>query len=102
MPKVKPLPKFVDRLRKALVEDLGQAGIKAKVEVQPVRTTKLYRFLVLAPKFARLRHTERQGLVWRIAERTLDPDQQLRISMIVTLSDDEASGKEVRASLRGN
>lgn len=101
MAKVKR-PEFVERLRKALVADLGKAGIKARVHAQPVPMTKLFRLLVLAPQFAQMRPLERQDLVWRIAGRALTTDQQMLISMIVTLSDDEASGREVRASLRGN
>lgn len=95
MVRMKNNPGFVDQLKKALVEGLAQGGIKAKVQVEPVRTTKLFRLLVLAPQFAALKHSERQDLVWRIAERVLSPEQQLQISMILTMTDKEAAGKEV-------
>lgn len=90
---VKTIPLFLDRLKTALVDGLKLAGITAEVDSEPVPTTKLHRVLVLAPKFKVLKHSERQDLVWRIAERALAPDEQLRISMILTLTPDEAAGK---------
>jgi hypothetical protein len=93
MAKLKAFPTFVDRLRDALVEELAAVGIDADIDVEPVATTRLFRILVLAPKFKALRHTERQNFVWRIAERALSPEEQLRISMIVTMTPEEASGK---------
>lgn len=86
-------PAFVDRLKKAIVDGLKIAGIPAEVDSEPVPTTKLHRVIVLAPKFKALKHTERQDLVWRIAEQALSPDEQLRISMILTLTPDEAEGR---------
>ena len=93
MAKVKKAPAFVTQLRKALVDALKANGIQAKVETEPVPTTRLYRVMVVAPQFKAMTHTERQSLVWRIAERALSPDDQLRISMILTLTRDEAEGK---------
>lgn len=93
MATVKSAPTFLDRLKTALIGDLKVAGIPAKVDSQRVPTTHLHRILVLAPKFKALKHTERQNLVWRIAEQALPPDDQLKISMILTLTPDEAKGK---------
>ncbi len=59
----------------------------------PVPTTRLYRVAVLAPKFKELKHSERQNLVWRITERAISPDEQMRISMILTLTPDEMTGR---------
>ena len=92
MAKLKAAPEFVDELKDALVEGLAAVGIAAEVSVEAIPTTRLYRVLVLAPKFKALKHTERQNLVWRIAERALSPDEQMRISMILTLTRDEARG----------
>jgi hypothetical protein len=89
----KTAPSFVDQLKDSLQEELSNVGIESKVDVEAVPTTRLYRILVLAPKFKALKHTERQSLVWRIAERALAPDEQLRISMILTLTPNEAAGK---------
>ena len=93
MSKVKTAPAFLRRLETALVEGLKASGIAADVDSEHVPTTKLHRVTVLAPKFRALRPTERQNLVWRIAEQTLSPDEQLRISMILTLTPDELRGR---------
>jgi hypothetical protein len=94
MPNVKRKPPaFVAQLEKALVDDLKAGGIQADVQTEPVPTTRLYRVTVTAPQFKAMKHSERQSLVWRIAEKTLSPDNQLRISMILTLTRDEAAGK---------
>jgi hypothetical protein len=94
MAKVKapPFPVFVQRLRTALTDTLKDSGIKAEVWAEPVPTTRLYRVWVTAPKFKSLKHSERQSLVWRIAESALPPDEQMRISMIVTMTPQEAQG----------
>ena len=92
MAKVSKRAVFLAQLRNALVDDLAKAGIRATVEVEPVPTTKLHRIYVFAPEFRALKHSERQNLVWRIADRGLDADQQLLISMIITLTPDEAKG----------
>jgi len=82
--------RFVDQLKDALVEGLGNVGIDADVRMEPVPTTRLYRVFVVASNFKPLKHTERQNLVWRMAERVLSPENQLRVSMIVTLTPEEA------------
>jgi len=92
MAKINKKPAFLNQLRNALVDDLGKAGIRAKVELEPVPTTRLHRVFVFAPEFAALKHSERQNLVWRITDRILDQDQQLLISMIITLTPNEARG----------
>ena len=93
MPKVKSDPAFLTQLKTALVAALKANKIKAEVYGDPVPTTRLYRVTVVAPQFKALKHSERQSLVWRIAERALSPEDQLRISMILTLTPDEAAGK---------
>jgi hypothetical protein len=90
---LKTAPKFVDHLKNVLVDELKNVGIDAKVIVEAVPTTRLYRVMVQAPKFKALKHSERQNLVWRIAEQVLSPEEQLRISMIVTLTPSEAAGE---------
>ena len=87
--KVKAPPPFMDRLKTALIKSLGANDVSAKVRTERVPMTKLYRVAVLAPKFKALKHSERQNLVWRIADSALSPDEQLHISMILTLTPDE-------------
>jgi hypothetical protein len=88
-----PAGSFDTRLRKAILKGLGQAGIDAKVETEPVPTTKLHRVLITARQFKQLRPSERQDLVWRIVGASFAPDEQLRISMIITLTPDEFAGR---------
>jgi hypothetical protein len=87
--KIKDAPPFLDRLKAALISALAANDISAKVRTERVPTTKLYRVAVLAPKFKEMKHSERQNLVWRIADSALSPDEQLHISMILTLTPDE-------------
>ena len=95
MVSVKPrkIPEFLDRLKTALIDALKAIGIKAQVNVEPIPTTRLYRVSVFAPKFKALKHSERQNLVWRITEKAVSPDEQMRISMILTLTPNEMNGK---------
>lgn len=72
-----------------LETDLSTAGIRAKIETEPVPGTQLVRVYVVADQFAHLRPTERQDLVWRIVSRHFTADDQLRISMIYTVTEEE-------------
>ncbi|MEX2081017.1 MAG: hypothetical protein WEC33_05330 [Dehalococcoidia bacterium] len=83
------VPAFVRRVKNGLTEGLARVGIPAEVEFEKVGSTRLFRFTTLAPKFAQLRHGERQDLVWRIVDSVLDKESQLQISMIVTLTPSE-------------
>jgi hypothetical protein len=81
------------RVRHALEEGLAVGGITAKVSTEAIKGTKLTRVMVTAPQFKSLRPSERQDLVWRIMGDTFQRDEQLRISMIMTLTPDELAGK---------
>lgn len=87
------IPPFINRARKALTEDLARAGIPAEVTVDAIRGTKLHRITVIASKFAKLRFTERQAVVWKIIDQELSKPEQLFISMVLTLTPSEASGE---------
>jgi len=86
--------KFGDRVRDILLDGLKAQAIDAKVEFEPIRTTRLHRFMVTAPKFKKLRPRERQELVWHIVSNKLPDDEQLCISMIMTLTPDELGGND--------
>ena len=80
-------------LREVLVTYLRKAGIEdAKVKTERVRDTKLHRVMVVSERFKHLKFTERQDLIWRIASQALTPDEQLRISMILTVTPEELGG----------
>ena len=80
---------FANRLREVLIEGLETAGIKATVDIERVQGTKLHRVFVVADAFAKLRPSERQDLVWRIADQSLTADERLQISMIFTVTRSE-------------
>jgi acid stress-induced BolA-like protein IbaG/YrbA len=78
-----------DEVAALIVDGLRRVGIRAEVDSEPVRKTKLYRFFVVSEKFKRMSYSERQKVVWRIVERALSEAKLERISMIVTLTPDE-------------
>jgi hypothetical protein len=80
---------FADRLREDLLQGLKTAGIDATIDIERVQGTKLHRVFVVADAFAKLRPSERQDLVWRIADQSLSPNERLQISMIFTVTKSE-------------
>jgi hypothetical protein len=90
----KPKPRsFEQRLKDVLAAGLDVAGIEAEITTEPIRGTKLRRVLVIAEGFENLRPSERQDLVWRIVSQQFDNTEQLRISMILTLTPQEMRGE---------
>ena len=83
---------FPARLRNELSKGLKIAGIHPTIETQPIRRTNLHRITVLAKEFEKMRPSERQDLVWRIIGQRFSPDEQLQISMILTLAPTELEG----------
>jgi hypothetical protein len=81
------------KIRAMLIRGLKPGGINPGVKIEAVHGTKLFRVRVLARKFEKLGHSERQDLVWRVIEHELPIEDQLRISMILTLTPDELEGK---------
>ncbi len=95
---VKKIPAFLSQAIPALEQTLKDSGITAAVECEPVKGTKLYRLFVVARQFEQMRPSERQDLVWRIIDKALPtPEDQMKISMVLTLSEKEA-GMEERIS----
>lgn len=91
---VKTKKDAIKRLKTALAEELGSRGIEAEIDSERIPATKVHRIWVLSPKFKKMMHTERQDLVWRIADQVLSPAERLSISMIVTLTPEEAGDKK--------
>jgi hypothetical protein len=78
-------PGFVGQLCQALRTELDLLGFPAKIDAEAVPHTPRYRFFVESRAFDKLPHSERQAMVWQIAQRVLSPEDQLRVSMILTL-----------------
>ncbi len=73
--------------------DIARAGVPAEVTIESIPGTKLHRVTVIAAKFAKLRFSERQAVVWRIIDQVLQKDEQVYVSMVYTLTPSEASGE---------
>lgn len=84
-----PTPRFVGVLADTIKDTLGTLRIKCEIRWERVTGTNLVRIFVISKQFRKMRHSERQNLVWRIAENTLTEAQLYKISMILTLSPDE-------------
>ena len=87
---VSPTRKLVKRFRDALVEDFRRLGLgEVEVQYELLSGTKLVRLYVIADKFNRLLHSERQRVVWRVADEVFTEAQCRKISMILTLASGE-------------
>ena len=85
---------FDQKLEEKLVDGLRQAGIDVEdCTVELIRGTRLHRVLLLARGFKHLTASERQSVVWRIIDAHFTPEDQMRISMILTLTPGEAAGR---------
>lgn len=80
---------FVQTLANALANQLASNGLTAQVSCEPVPGTRMYRFCVVSDGFAEMMNSERQSLVWRIANQALLPTDALKISMLLKLTHDE-------------
>ncbi len=88
-----PSRSFANRIRRVLREGLANSGVNATVRTEAVRGTRLRRVLVTANEFEHLEPSERQNLVWRIIGQDFVPEEQLQISMILTLTPQELEGE---------
>lgn len=80
---------FQKRVRGVLSKGLAEAGIQATIRTEAIPQTKLTRVQIVSPTFRQLRHSERQDLVWRIIGQHFTANEQLHISMIMTLATQE-------------
>ena len=79
-------PVFVQNLVDALQKNLGEAGLECEVTIEPVEGTRMFRFFVISDGFGAMQHSERQTVVWRIADRSLPDVDAMKVSMIMTLT----------------
>ncbi len=81
------LPPYVSKLTTHL-----QKGVRgAEVDSENVRGDR-YRFVVVAKKFEKWGHPERQLLVWNIAEKALSKAELPKVAMILTIAPSEMPG----------
>lgn len=84
-------PEWLRRLESELPEQLSKRGVSATVESEGVPQTKLFRIYVTSPEFVEMSHMERQDLVWRIIDDILSDDEQLNISMVLTIAKEDVA-----------
>jgi acid stress-induced BolA-like protein IbaG/YrbA len=80
---------FADRVKKTLKADLGKSGLEVDVQTEAIPNTRLHRVIIVSRQLQELGPAERQDLVWRIMGEHFSRDEQLRVSMILTLAPDE-------------
>lgn len=86
--------KFAAHVHRTLKVGLSKAGIPAQtIHVVPVKGTRLNRIRIVSRKFRDLGPSERQDIVWRILRQNLRPDEELRISMVLTLTPQDLQRK---------
>jgi len=81
---------FVDSLVTRFKTDLAKVGIRGSIYSKPIAGTKLHRIYVISADWKNLRPSERQDLVWRIADSQLQEEKRLFIALIFTLTPFEA------------
>ena len=82
-------PEWLDRLLPELRRALDAVGINAEIVTEPIPWTKAHRISIIARGWTHMDPLERQNLAWRIADRVLDWDDRLKISMILTITPEE-------------
>lgn len=83
------IPPYVTKLEAALKKKLP----RAKIEHELVRPNR-YRLFVVWSGFENMGHPERQEIVWNLADKVLDHDDLLKISMIITVGAKEWATKK--------
>lgn len=89
---VTELPAFVTSLLTAL--DHRFPGTSTEVERFRAAGTDHYRIGLVSEQFEGIPMMKRQDMVWDIASATVDREQFLTISMIVTMTPEELHGEE--------
>lgn len=90
---IKRPPRFLKQAERAIIDSLAIDGIRAEVDAQRIPFTKCYRLAVLSAQFKAMRFMERQDLLWRIVQKAISREEQMRISTIWAVTPDELEGK---------
>lgn len=83
------VPKYISQLADHIRDGLKKLGIRSQVTYEKVSGTNLYRLEVIAAKFKPLWFSERQNLVWKIADKFLTEKQNMRVIAIHTFAPNE-------------
>ena len=82
-------PRWVDTLAEEVIDALKVVRMDCEFLWEPVPGTRLIRIYVISKGFKNLGFSERQSVLWRIAQGVLTESQLAKISMILTLTPDE-------------
>lgn len=85
-------PKKKQLLETSVVDGLQERSIKARAELQASELKGRYQLFVVAPAFGRLSEAERQDVIWRVLQERWAREDQLRLTLVLGLSDREAAG----------
>ena len=80
-----------DRLRGELTNGFAEREINARVELEESGLPGRYRIYITAPEFEQLTEVERQDVLWQILRERWTREDQLRITLALTLSQQEAT-----------
>lgn len=84
---------LANKLADGLSQYMEGSGIQqVRYEWEDIPGTRMLRFYVTSPTYRNLFHGDRQSLIWRAVPALLTQGEMLRISMIVTLTPEEAAG----------
>jgi hypothetical protein len=72
------------------VAGFAEHKLKAKVELADSGLPGRYRLFVISADFRRLTEAERQDMIWRILKDRWARDDQLRLTLTLALTPDEA------------
>ncbi len=80
----------IKKLKASVVDGLDEYGIKAEVDLEPSGLPGRYRLYVVSKDFAKLQEAERQDVLWRVIKDRWTREDQLRITLSLALTEEEA------------
>ena len=87
-------PTRLKRLETAVVDGLKERKYRAAtVQLTKSGLPGRLRLLVVSPDFAPLSEAERQGVIWRVLEERWNRADQLRLTLCLGLTPQEAKGE---------
>ena len=76
------LPDYLERLRKVF-----RSTLNAKTTFEKFPGTKLYRVEVISSNFNKVTYAECQGMIWRVVEKYLLPEEMFHILSIYAMGE---------------
>jgi|FaiFalFF_MnMetaG_3_1042247.scaffolds.fasta_scaffold15643_2 hypothetical protein len=81
------------KVKAALRKGLKAYGIQPKrIIAEPAVNGTKWRFLIISDDFEPWLFSERQDVIWRLLEKSLEADELLKVTMVMALTEKEAKG----------